>query len=317
MRNAAIAFRVRNGGLPLKSRRNCAILAPHLRTYRRTMNLQGAHRAMTPVLKWAGGKTQLLDAIRAGMPDRYRTYYEPFVGGGAVFLSVAPRRAVINDSNEQLMNAYRQLKAAPELVIEKIRALDAVPCDKAFYLDMRKRYNLKIARRELDPECAALMIWLNKRCFNGLYRVNRKGLFNVPYNNGGPIRSIDRENALSVGKFLQSADISLSCADFETACRDVSAGDFVYFDSPYVPVSETANFTSYTKDGFTWRDHERLAALFRRLDAIGAKLMLSNHDAPTVRRLYDGFSIRSVAVKRMINRDAKKRTGQEVLITNY
>ena len=282
------------------------------------MDAQVTGRPMTPVLKWAGGKGQLLDIIRARMPGNYRNYYEPFVGGGAVFFNLAPKRAFVNDTNEQLMNLYRQLKAAPAAIIEIIDTLDAAPCDKPLYLDIRKRYNLKIARRELDAECAALMIWTNKRCFNGLYRVNSKGLFNVPYNNSGEhIHSIDRENVLSIGKFLQSADISFSCADFETACRGVSDGDFVYFDSPYVPVSETANFTSYTKDGFTWQDHERLAALFRRLDTVGAKLMLSNHDTPFVRRLYDGFSIQSIPVKRLINRDAKKRTGREVLVTNY
>ena len=272
---------------------------------------------MTPVLKWAGGKGQLLDVIRARMPQSYRNYYEPFLGGGAVFFSVAPKRAFVNDINEQLINLYRQLKASPAAVIGILEKLDAVPCDKAFYLDVRKRYNLKISRRELDAECAALMVWTNKRCFNGLYRVNSKGLFNVPYNNRVHVRSVSPENVLSIGKFLQSADISFSCADFEYACRDVSAKDFVYFDSPYVPVNGAANFTSYTKDGFTWEDHQRLAALFRRLDAIGAKLMLSNHDAPLVRRLYDGFSIQSIPVKRLINCDGKKRTGQEVLITNY
>ena len=271
---------------------------------------------MTPVLKWAGGKGQLLDAIRARMPDSYRNYYEPFLGGGAVFFNVAPKRAFVNDINEQLINLYRQLKAAPAAVIGILDDLDAIPCDKALYLDVRKRYNLKISRRELDAECAALMVWTNKRCFNGLYRVNSKGLFNVPYNNRIHVRSIDRENALSIGKFLQSADISFSCADFEDACRDASAGDFVYFDSPYVPAGG-ASFTSYAKDGFTWKDHERLAALFRRLDAVGAKLMLSNCDAPPVRRLYDGFRIQSLPVKRLINCDGTKRTGQEVLITNY
>ncbi len=281
------------------------------------MDLQAANRAMTPVLKWAGGKGQLLDAIHARMPDSYRNYYEPFLGGGAVFFSLAPKRAFVNDINEQLINLYRQLKAAPVAVVDMIEKLDAVPCDKAFYLDVRERYNLKISRRELDAECAALMVWTNKRCFNGLYRVNSKGLFNVPYNNRTNVRSISRKNALSIGSFLQSADISFSCGDFETACRNVSAGDFVYFDSPYAPVGDRASFTSYAKGGFTREDHERLAALFRRLDAIGAKLMLSNHDAPLVRRLYDGFSIQSLPVKRLINCDGKKRTGQEVLVTNY
>lgn len=280
------------------------------------MNLQAAGRNMRPVLKWAGGKGQLLDAIRAQMPSGYRNYYEPFLGGGAVFFSLAPKRAFVNDINEQLINLYRQLRASPAAVLGIIEKLDAAPCDKALYLDMRKRYNLKIARRELDAECAALMVWINKRCYNGLYRVNSKGLFNVPYNNRTNFPSVDRKNVLSIGEFLRSADVSFSCGDFESACRGVSAGDFVYFDSPYVPVGG-GGFTSYAKDGFAWKDHERLAALFRRLDAVGAKLMLSNHDAPIVRRLYDGFAMRSVPVRRLINCDGAKRTGQELLITNY
>ena len=272
---------------------------------------------MTPVLKWAGGKSQLLEPIRAHMPKRYNTYYEPFLGGGAVFLDIAPQRAVINDTNEQLINLYRQIRAASGEMAEKIAALDAVPCDRTYYLNIREAYNRKITGHELDAECAALMIWLNKHCFNGLYRVNSRGLFNVPYNNAVKIQSVDRENLLTIGTFLQSAEIAISCADFEEACRTVSAGDFVYFDSPYVPVSRTADFTGYTKNGFPWADHERLAALFRRLDRVGACVMLSNNDVPPVRDLYSGYCIRPLAVKRMINRDAAKRRGREVIITNY
>ena len=272
---------------------------------------------MTPVLKWAGGKKQLLTAIRSMLPAEYDCYYEPFVGGGAVLFSVAPRKAVINDINTQLVNLYRQLQGAPEQIIEYVNILDAVHCDKDYYLSMRQKYNRKISANELDAECAALMIWINKHCFNGLYRVNRKGLFNVPYNNKSIGRSIDENNIRSIGEYLQKSDITMTCSDFEEVCRHVKPNDFVYFDSPYVPESKTADFTSYSRGGFEMADHERLARLFKRLDQIGAKLMLSNNDVEIVRELYCDYRITHLDVKRMINCDATKRNGKEVIITNY
>ena len=270
-------------------------------------------RKMSPVLKWAGGKTQLLDHIADSMPAEYNNYYEPFIGGAAVLFGVSPAQAFVNDVNEQLVNLYTQLKVAVDSVIAKVNEMDATPCTKELYYAIREQYNNKIASRDFDAECAALMIWINKHCFNGLYRVNSKGLFNVPYNG----KSIDESNIRAISEYLQNADITITCLDFERACDGVSSGDFVYFDSPYVPESITASFTDYTMDGFTLADHERLAALFRRLDGIGAKVMLSNNDVPLVRSLYDGYNIQSLDVKRMINRNASKRTGKEVLITNY
>lgn len=276
-----------------------------------------AGRKMSPVLKWAGGKTQLLDPITERMPKTYNRYYEPFIGGGAVFFAVSPSAAIINDTNEQLINLYQQLKTNTSAIIEIVNRLDGIPCDKNFYYSIRGRYNEKIASRAIDAECAALMIWINKHCFNGLYRVNGKGLFNVPYNNKTNGKSIDEDNLMAIAEYLQTVDITISCADFEAICKDVCSDDFVYFDSPYVPVSETADFTDYTKDGFSLADHRRLAALFQHLDHIGAKVMLSNNDVPLVHSLYEGYNIQSLDVKRMINRNASKRTGREVLITNY
>jgi DNA adenine methylase len=274
-------------------------------------------RKMTPILKWAGGKTQLLDAIQARLPQGYNRYFEPFIGGGAVLLGIHPQQAVINDINEQLINLYSQIKGNSSAVIQQVAKLDGMSCDKEFYLSMRERYNQKIKAHELDAECAALMIWINKHCFNGLYRVNSKGLFNVPYNNKTHGKSIDEENVTSIGNYLRNTDVKIACGDFEEICHEVEPGDFVYFDSPYVPQSTTADFTDYTKDGFSLHDHQRLADLFRRLDSIGVKLMLSNNDVPLVHSLYEGYNIQSLSVKRLINRDAAKRKGTEVLITNY
>ena len=272
---------------------------------------------MSPVLKWAGGKTQLLQQIADNMPAAYNKYYEPFIGGAAVLLGITPSQAFINDVNEQLVNLYARLKTDAESVIAKVNELDAVPCTKELYYAAREQYNRKIAGSILDAECAALMIWINKHCFNGLYRVNGKGLFNVPYNNKVNGKSIDEDNLRAIAEYLRKADVTVTCLDFEQACSSVSAGDFVYFDSPYIPESATANFTDYTTNGFTLSDHQRLAELFKRLDRLGAKVMLSNNDVPLVRSLYEGYHIQSLDVKRLINRDAGKRTGKEVLITNY
>ncbi len=274
-------------------------------------------KGMAPVLKWAGGKTQLIEIIATKVPHMYNNYYEPFVGGGAVLFTISPQQAFINDINRQLMNLYMQLKVAANSVIEIVNEMDSAPCSRELYYSMRDRYNVKIMEQEFDSECAALMIWINKHCFNGLHRVNKQGFFNVPYNNKVSGKSINEDNIRSISDYLNSANIKMTCLDFEEACDGVSAGDFVYFDSPYVPESATASFTNYTVEGFNLADHMRLAALFRRLDAVGAKVMLSNNDVPLVHELYAGYNIQSVDVKRMINSNADRRTGREVLITNY
>lgn len=272
---------------------------------------------ITPALKWVGGKTQLLESIRKKIPSHYNNYFEPFVGGAAVLLGLQPKQATINDINEQLINLYRQLKISVEDVIKEVKKLDLAPCTKERYYNIRERYNKKIEANVQDVESAAIMIWLNKHCFNGLYRVNKKGLFNVPYNNRVNGKSIDENNIRAIGQYLKNEDINIICKDFEEACADVKPGDFVYFDSPYVPESKTADFTDYSKEGFSLEDHKRLADLFRKLDKMGAKVMLSNNDVSLVRDFYAGYNIQSLDVKRMINRNANKRVGKEVLITNY
>lgn len=274
-------------------------------------------KPLTPFVKWAGGKTQLLDKLKEKMPKKYKKYYEPFIGGGALFLDIQPKKAVINDVNEQLLNVYIQLKNNANKVIDVIEGLDSVECTKERYLHMRDVYNEKILNNKLDVECAGLTIWINKHCFNGLYRVNSKGLFNVPFNNNSKKTAYDEGNLIGIGEYLSNNNIDIRHGDFEDACRDVNAGDFVYFDSPYIPVSETSNFTDYSKDGFSYEDHKRLSELYRALSKKGAYVMLSNHDVPLVYELYDGFNIESVSVRRNINSDASKRKGLEVIITNY
>lgn len=274
-------------------------------------------RRAQPFVKWAGGKRQLLGEIRRRLPETFDSYYEPFVGGGAVFFDLQPQRAAINDVNASLVNAYRQIRDTPLDVMSYLDVYDAGQMEsadaKAYYYEVRERYNETLAADAADPESAALFIYINKHCFNGLYRVNAKGRFNVPFNNSKRASYLP-ENILSLSEALKSADIT--CGDFEPAVDNAKAGDFVFFDSPYVPL-KADTFEAYTKEGFSKEEHERLARLFRALAQRGVFCMLTNHDTSFIRELYDGFPIDSVAVRRSINSDASKRTGTEVIITSY
>lgn len=270
---------------------------------------------LSPFVKWAGGKRQLLPEIEKRLPTQYKRYIEPFVGGGAVCLALAQPNSFINDSNIALIHTYRTVQMHPEELISTVHALDKEikTGRKETYYMQRERYNEKIRKCQYDTETAALFIFLNKHCFNGLYRVNRKGYFNVPYNNS--IReSIDEENIRSLSTFLSSIEIAQG--DFEVAAEHAQAGDFIFFDSPYAPLNPTS-FEAYTKEGFEREDHERLAALYRKLTERGCYCMLTNHNTDFIRSLYKGFHISVISVRRAINSDATKRTGEEVIICNY
>lgn len=274
-------------------------------------------QAPAPFLKWVGGKRQLLTEIEKRAPKNYGKYFEPFLGGGSVLFNFTLHSPVINDINPHLTNAYLQIKSNPQRLLEEICKIDAIPCTKDYYYLIRDRYNEKILSGQLDEECAALMIWLNKHCFNGVYRVNSKGLFNVPFNNTANVQAAISENIQAVSDYLNASGATILTGDFEDACRDVSAGDFVYFDSLYIPESKTANFVDYTKDGFSYENHVRLAGLFKKLDEKGAKLMLSNNNVELVYELYKGFNITPIATRRSVNRNSNGRIGKEVIITNY
>jgi len=270
---------------------------------------------LSPFVKWAGGKRQLLEDIKKRLPRKYKRYIEPFVGGGAICFALAEKGSCINDTNEALINTYQMIKAQPEELIQCIHVLDAgiVEGRKAFYYEQRARYNARLKNSLYDVETAALFIFLNKHCFNGLYRVNSKGGFNVPYNNS--IRpSIDEDNIRAIAKFLQSIEIEQG--DFADAAEQACAGDFVFFDSPYAPLNSTS-FDAYTKEGFAKEEHERLADLYKKLTDRGCYCMLTNHNTPLIRELYADYKVDVVSVRRAINSDASKRTGEEVIIRNY
>ena len=265
---------------------------------------------MQPFIKWVGGKRQLLDKIKESLPDSYNHYYEPFIGGGAVLFGIAPENATINDINTELIHTYKTIKQYPYELLEQITKLDSENCDKNLYLQNRNRYNQKITNKEYDIELAALFIWINKHCFNGVYRVNSKGLFNVPYNGAGNIQTVHSENLLEISNYLQKVNILNQ--DFESIFESTQKGDFIFFDSPY-----DNSFTDYSKSGFDKEDHERLAELFKRLHAKGCYCMLTNHNTDLIRELYKDFFIEEINVKRFINRNGDGRQGVEIIIKNY
>lgn len=277
---------------------------------------------VTPFVKWAGGKRQLLSQIKARMPAKYNNYYEPFVGGGAVTFELRPANALINDINKALINAYRQICNAPEAFLKTVNKLDTEMMEqrtdvlaKEYYYSLRELYNDKLMKEEYDVDLAALFVFINKHCFNGLYRVNGKGLFNVPYNNSRRA-SVDEKVIMDVSEYLQG--VTIIEGDFEKACESAKKGDFVFIDSPYAPLNPTS-FESYTKEGFDIESHKRLATLYDELTNRGCYCMLTNHNTELINELYGnkGYKIDVVSVKRMINSDASNRVGEEVIICNY
>lgn len=276
-----------------------------------------SNSSVAPFVKWAGGKRQLLPQIKERMPEKYNSYFEPFVGGGAVIFALLPTNALINDINKALINAYRQICNAPEAFLAAVKQLDEAMWEdgKKYYYSLREHYNDKLMKAEYDVELAALFVFINKHCFNGLYRVNGKGLFNVPYNNSRRT-SVDESIIMEVSRYLQG--ITIMDGDFEEACEGAGQGDFVFIDSPYAPLNPTS-FESYTKEGFDIESHRRLSNLFDKLTNRGCYCMLTNHNTELINELYSGKGYRRdvVSVKRMINSDASKRVGEEIIICNY
>lgn len=276
-----------------------------------------SNSSIAPFVKWAGGKRQLIPQIRERMPEKYNDYYEPFVGGGAVIFDLLPANALINDINKALVNAYRRICNEPDDFLKEVNRLDNDMWEdgKKYYYSIREHYNDKLMRSEYDVELAAIFVFINKHCFNGLYRVNGKGLFNVPYNNSRRV-SADEDVIMATSEYLKG--VNIRDGDFEQACKNAKKGDFVFIDSPYAPLNPTS-FESYTKEGFDIESHRRLAKLYDELTARGCYCMLTNHNTELINELYGNkdYKIDVVSVKRMINSDASNRVGEEVIICNY
>lgn len=279
-----------------------------------------ALKAARPFLKWAGGKAQLVADYERLFPviPPSATYHEPFVGGGAIFFhlrsrAIIPGRAVLTDLNEHLIGAWSVVRDQPLLLASRLAALGEKHSDEEYYLE-RERFNSE----DLPPlERAAVLIYLNKAGFNGLYRVNRKGRFNVPIGRqaGGPTMPGGAQ-LMACSKALQGVDV-LS-APFATVLDRAREGDFVYFDPPYVPVSQTASFTAYYWEGFGKAEQELLRDVFVSLDKRGCNVMLSNSGNLEVQQLYRGFDVTQVLARRSINSDPDARGPvSEVVIRNY
>lgn len=268
-----------------------------------------------PFLKWAGGKTQLADALIDHLPPAFGAYHEPFVGSGALFFRLYRerrlRRAVLSDLNAELVDTYLAIR---DHVSEVIGLLAEFPYAKEFYYSMREKDPSRLSL----PERAARMIYLNKTGYNGLYRVNRHGKFNVPFGRHESPQYLDPENLIAVSEALKGVD--LRCEPFETVLQRAAAGDLVYFDPPYVPLSQTAHFTSYYADGFDRSDQERLRDVCVALSEKSVQVMLSNSETEFIENLYSSkhFEVHRVRASRAINCNASRRGHiTELLITNY
>lgn len=268
---------------------------------------------LTPFVKWAGGKRQLLPEIKKRIPKEYNCYFEPFVGGGAVMFDLQPEKCTINDKNRSLINTYRSIKEEPDKLIRCLKDLEKETGLDNYY-KKRDEYNKKILKEEYDIRMAGLFLYLNKHCFNGLYRVNKQGLFNVPYNQKNVSIDIKEENIFHISNYLKK--VKILEGDFEIACKGAKKGDFIFFDSPYDLIMKDS-FQAYTKDGFQKDSHERLAKLFRDLDQRGCYCMLTNNNTEFIKNLYNDFYIEKVSVKRYININSKRRNVEEIIICNY
>ena len=276
-------------------------------------------KTLRPFVKWAGGKTQLLDRLHAYMPKTYNNYFEPFIGGGSFFLNIAPKKATINDFNAELVCAYKcfQNDELFESLKSELKKHEANHSEEYYYqirsMDKEEGFlSLPIYVR------AARMIYLNKACFNGLYRVNSKGFFNVPSGRKKKVVTFDEENFDSLREYFRNNDITILNGDFEDAVKNAKAGDFVYFDPPYDVIESKNSFTSYAKNDFGKDEQIRLARLYKKLSDKGVFVMLSNHNTAFINELYKDFNIHVVNAKRMINSKADGRSDvEEVIITNY
>lgn len=271
---------------------------------------------MEPIIKWAGGKRQLLPEIKKRIPPDIKKYVEPFFGGGAVFFDSEFESAVISDTNAQLINMYKVVRDMPEVLIDSLVKIQRFynqleHADQAdFYYQKRKEFNTTVLRSGASVECATLFIFLNKTCYNGLYRENASGEYNTPFGKRKQISLFDENNMLACSMKLKKTRII--CGDFSEACKGLRKGNFVYFDSPYFDT-----FDTYQAGGFTEEEHKRLARTFKTLSERGIMCMLSNSNTDFIRELYANYKIETVEVKRMINCDGKKRSGTEIIVTNY
>ena len=256
------------------------------------MAVQKKNKLVAPVVKWVGGKRQLLPEIKKYSPKKFNTYFEPFVGGGAVLFELQPKQAVINDINKELINLYSVIQNNVE---------------------EPQKYN-----KLTGIDRAARILYLNKTCYNGLYRVNSMGEFNSPFGSYKNPNIVNEITLRAVHKYFNESNIKFLNGDFEKTVKNAKRDDFVYFDPPYAPISKTSNFTGYNESGFGENEQIRLKELCDTLNKKGVKFLLSNSDCEFIRELYKDYNIVTIKAKRAINSNGNDRGAvSEVLIRNY
>lgn len=270
--------------------------------------------SLKPFLRWAGGKNRSVPFLIDHLPSDFSTinrYFEPFLGAGSLFFSLTPRKAKLSDINKDLIECYQAVKQRPDLVSRYLDQHLAKTCE-AYYYQMRYKYNYS------KPSIyrAALFIYLNKTCFNGIWRVNKKGKSNVPYGRQDHPALPSKKELVRVSQALASAELEQK--NYKDIIEEVRHGDFVYLDPPYPPLSNTSNFTHYTKEGFNKEDHKKLANFARELTQKGCHVLVSNSDTEYIRSLYENdFNIFELEVTRLIRADGKRYKVKEIAITNY
>jgi DNA adenine methylase len=279
---------------------------------------------VSPFVKWVGGKTQLLPTLNAYIPASFKRYFEPFLGGGALSFWLNNKgikfEAYISDINDELINAFKIIVSRVEELIKvlKVYKIKYQQNPKSFYYQLRDN-----PEYSFSGDCvkwAARFITLNRTCFNGLYRVNNQGKFNVPLGSYKNPTICDSDNLRKVSVSLHQSGAKINACDYKDSLLEAGKDDFIYLDPPYNPTSETASFTGYTKYGFTAKNQEELANTFKKLDKQGCMVLLSNSDTPFIRKLYSEYANSTIEIDalRCINSNATKRSGhRELLIHNY
>lgn len=273
--------------------------------------------SVMPILKWVGGKRQLLDTIVPLIPE-YTTYYEPFVGGGAVLFHTQPGKAVINDSNAELINIYEVIKEQPKELIACLKRHKEKNCQEYFY-EVRSLDRDREQYGRLSPvEQAARIIYLNKTCYNGLFRVNRAGEFNSPWGRYRNPNITNETTIEAISRYLNKARVKIFCGDYREALKGIRKGSFVYLDPPYMPLSTSSSFTGYTAAGFGPEQQKELKRQCDQLNKKGIRFLLSNSCCDYIEDLYRDYIVERVSAKRTINAKADKRGAiDEVLVRNY
>lgn len=272
-----------------------------------------------PFVKWAGGKTQILEIIERHLPEHFNRYFEPFVGGGALLFKLQPKSFSINDMNEDLMAVYNCFQDDLLLnLLKKELEKHEYYHSEEYYYSIRKQDQEESFKKSPLYVRAGRLIYLNKSCFNGLYRVNSKGFYNVPFGKKNKVNCYDRNNFESLRKFFKTRKVSITNCDFEDAVKCAKPGDFVYFDPPYDTLKNKETFTAYDKSSFGKDSQIRLANVYKLLAKRKVLVMLSNHNTEFIRELYKDFHINVIPARRMINSNGSGRgIVEEVLITNY